>query len=168
VWDAHTRARIGRLATPATPTAVHFSPDGRLLAVGYPNGQSHLWSTDTWKPTSSLLAGDTGDIYALAISPDGEILATGSSDRTVRLWDIDTEQTIGAPLAGPGRGVGGVAPYFTHDGSGLIASYDTGIAYLWDIRAESLARHACQVAGRRLTRQEWKAFLPGRDYDPAC
>jgi WD40 repeat protein len=104
----------------------------------------------------------------LAISPDGEILATGSSDRTMRLWDIETQQTIGTPLAGPGRGVGGVAPYFTPDGSGLIASYDTGIAYRWDIRAGSLARHACRVAGRRLTRQEWKEFLPGRDYDPAC
>jgi WD40 repeat protein/DNA-binding SARP family transcriptional activator len=168
VWDTHTRARVKRLTIPATPTAVHISPDGRLLAVGYPNGRLHLWSTDTWKPMSRLLAGDTGDIYALAISPDGEILATGSSDRTVRLWDIEGQQTIGAPLAGPGRGVGAVAPYFTTDGSALIASYDTGIAYRWDIRPESLARHACQVAGRRLTQQEWKEFLPGRDYDPAC
>jgi WD40 repeat protein/DNA-binding SARP family transcriptional activator len=168
VWDSHTRARIARLAIPDAPTAVHFSPDGRLLAVGYPNGRLQLWSTDSWKPMSRLLAGDTGDIYALAISPDSGILATGSSDRTVRLWDIETQQPIGAPLAGPGRGVGGVAPYFTPDGWGLIASYDTGIAYRWDIRPESLARHACRVAGRRLTRQEWKEFLPGRAYDPAC
>ena len=168
VWDPHTRARIARLAIPATPTAVHFSPDGRLLAIGYPNGRLQLWSTDAGKPVSRLLAGDTGDIYALAISPDNAILATGSSDRTVRLWDIETQQTIGAPLVGPGRGVGAVAPYFTPDGSGLIASYDTGIAYRWDIRPRSLARHACRVAGRRLTRQEWKEFLPGRDYDPAC
>ena len=168
VWDPHTRARIAHLTIPDTPTAVHFSPDGRLLAIGYPNGRLQLWSTDDWKPVSRLLAGDTGDIYALSISPDNAILATGSSDRTVRLWDIETQQTLGAPLVGPGRGVGAVAPYFTPDGSGLIASYDTGIAYRWDIRPESLARHACRVAGRRLTRQEWKEFLPGRDYDPAC
>ena len=77
VWDPRTRARVRRLAIAATPTAVNFSPDGRLLAVGYPNGRSHLWSTATWKPISRLLAADTGDIYALAISPDGEILATG-------------------------------------------------------------------------------------------
>jgi WD40 repeat protein len=97
VWDPHTRARIARLAIPAAPTAVRFSPDGRLLATGYPNGRLQLWSTDAWKPASRLLAGDTGDIYALAISPDNAILATGSSDRTVRLWDIETQQTIGAP-----------------------------------------------------------------------
>ena len=41
-------------------------------------------------------------------------------------------------------------------------------AYRWDLRPESLARHACQVAGRRLTRAEWTEFLPGRDYNPAC
>jgi WD40 repeat protein len=159
---------VTRLAVPDTPTAVRFSPDGRLLAVGYPHGRSHLWSTATWKPVSRLLVGDVGEIYALAISPDGRMLATGSLDRTMRLWDIETEQAIGAPLPGPGRGVGAVAPYFTPDGSGLIAGYDTGLAYRWDLRLESLVRHACQVAGRRLTRAEWEEFLPSRDYDPAC
>ena len=59
-------------------------------------------------------------------------------------------------------------PSFTFDGTGLIAAYATGDAYRWDIRPESLARHACEVAGRRLTRDEWQEFLPGRDYAPAC
>ena len=86
----------------------------------------------------------------------------------MRLWDIETQQAFGTPLPGPGRGVGAVAPYFTPDGAGLIASYDTGHAYRWDLRPESLTRHACQVAGRRLTRAEWEEFLPGRDYEPAC
>lgn len=122
----------------------------------------------SWKPVTRLLAGDVGDIYAVAVSRDGRTLATGSLDRTVRLWDIETQQAIGTPLPGPARGVGAVAPYFTPDGAALIASYDTGRAYRWEIRPESLARHACEVAGRRLTRAEWTEFLPGREYDPAC
>jgi WD40 repeat protein len=168
VWDAGTGARVRRLDVPGTPTAVRFSPDGGLLAVGFANGMSRLWSTESWSPVSRVLAGDTGDIYALAISPDGAALATGSSDRTVRLWDVETGQAIGVPLPGPGRGVGAVAPYFTPDGSGLVAGYDTGLVYRWDIRPESLVRHACRVAGRHLTRREWQEFLPSRDYDPAC
>ena len=37
---------------------------------------------------------------------------------------------------------------FTPDGGHLIATYDTGRAYLWDIRPV-VTRHACPVAGRR-------------------
>ena len=128
VWDADSRRRVAGLDVPDVPTAVRFSPDGRLLAVGYPHGRSRLWSTTNWKPATRLLAGDVGTIYAVAISRDGRTLATGSEDRTVRLWDIESQQAIGAPLPGPGRGVGAVAPYFTPDGAALIASYDTGRA----------------------------------------
>ena len=168
VWDAASRRRVARVAAPDTPTAVRYSADGRLRAVGYQNGRSQLLSTADWKPATRPLGNDAGEIYAAAISRDGRTLATGSADRTVRLWDIETQQAIGTPLPGPGRGVGAVAPYFTPDGTALITSYDTGRAYRWDLRPESLARHACQVAGRHLTRAEWTEFLPGRDYTPAC
>jgi hypothetical protein len=50
----------------------------------------------------------------------------------------------------------------------LLAVYESGEGYRWDIRPQSLARQACRVAERRLTRAEWAEFLPGRDYDPAC
>ena len=50
----------------------------------------------------------------------------------------------------------------------LLAIYDAGCAYRWNVRPSSWARHACTVAGRRLTRSEWEDALPERDYDPAC
>jgi WD40 repeat protein len=145
---------------------MRFSPDGRLLVMGYRRGRSHVWSTRTWKPITRLLAGDADQILQAAITADGHTLATGSEGGTLRLWDIETEQAVGAPL--PGLPNQRVIPYFTPNGTRLIASYESGRAYLWDIRPESLARHACQVAGRRLTREEWSEFLPSRDYDPAC
>jgi len=61
-----------------------------------------------------------------------------------------------------------VIPFFTPDGTRLVAASDTGRAYLWDLQPGSLVDMACRVAGRRLTRAEWKQFLPGRDYSPAC
>ena len=84
----------------------------------------------------------------------------------VQLWDIRSGQALGAPL--PGVPSSGVIPAFTPDGGHLVAAYASGRAYVWDIRPASVARHACAVAGRRLTRAEWEEFLPGRDYDPAC
>ena len=50
----------------------------------------------------------------------------------------------------------------------MLALNAGGRAYVWDIRPASLVRQACAVAGRRLTRAEWAAFLPGRAYAPAC
>jgi hypothetical protein len=49
-----------------------------------------------------------------------------------------------------------------------LPAQDNGRAVRWDIRPASLAKHACDVAGRRLSRAERSEFLPGREYAPAC
>jgi WD40 repeat protein/DNA-binding SARP family transcriptional activator len=166
IWDAHSRRLAHRVRIVNFPGFTRFSPDGRLLAVGDRFNRTQVWSTASWKPVTRWLGGDASGILTAQISPNGRTLATGSDTGILRLWDIESEQAIGAPLPGvPSRAV---VPTFTPDGKRLIASYDTGRAYIWDIRPQSLASHACQVAGRRLTRAEWAEFLPRRDYDPAC
>ena len=155
-----------RVPTGANTNLVRFSPDGRLAAVGNNSGRAQVWSTTTWKPVAPAVAGHAGALNGAAISPNGRTLATGGDDGMIRLWDIRTGQSVAAPL--PGVSHRTVVPSFTSDGTHLLAAYETGDAYLWDIRSESLARQACRVAGRRLTRAEWNEFLPGRAYDPAC
>jgi hypothetical protein len=39
---------------------------------------------------------------------------------------------------------------------------------LWDVDPASWLKRACAVAGRPLTQQEWREFLPGRPYQPSC
>jgi WD40 repeat protein/DNA-binding SARP family transcriptional activator len=162
VWDTRSRQRLRSLHIAGV---TRFSPDGRLLAVGNRFGRARVFSTQTWKPVTRFLVGDPSGILAAVISRDGRTLATGSDTGTVRLWDIPTQQAVGALPGEPSRAA---VPHFTRDGTHLIASYDNGRAYLWDLRPERLLRQACQVAGRRLTREEWAEFLPDRDYDPAC
>jgi WD40 repeat protein/DNA-binding SARP family transcriptional activator len=150
----------------AGASSARFSPDGRVLAVGMSSGETQLWSTRTWKPVSRALGGHTDEVVDVAVSPDGRTLASGSWDGTVRLFDIATEQPLGAPLrAVPSRVV---EPEFTPDGAFLFAVTNVGKGYRWDVRSSAWARRACAVAGRSLTRQEWKDVLPGRTYDPAC
>jgi WD40 repeat protein len=134
--------------------------------MGDIHGRARIWSTDSWEPVTRWFAGHTETITGLAIGRHGRTLPTGSYDGRVRLWDIETEQAIGAPL--PGLPKGPVWPLFTPDGTRLIAAYETGDAYRWDIRPESLVRQACRVAGRRLTRAEWTEYFPSRDHNPAC
>jgi WD40 repeat protein/DNA-binding SARP family transcriptional activator len=164
VWDTRSRRRVRSVRVTGWAD-VDISPDGRLLALGYRTGGAQLWSTATWRPVGRNFAADAGGIESAQISRDDRALATTTETGVVRLWDIKTGQAIGTALPGvPSRPA---VAYFTARGH-LIASYDTGRAYLWDIRPGSLARHACEVAGRRLTRTEWDEFLPGRDYNPAC
>lgn len=145
--------------------SVRFSADGRLIALANSNG-AQVWSTEGWTPITRVFSGQGGPNWWIAISQDGSMLVTGSLDGTVRLWDIESEQALGAPLPGlPGHRVTELP---TPDGKAIIAGYDTGQAYRWDIRPQSLVGQACLVAGRVLTRAEWDEFLPGRDYKPAC
>jgi WD40 repeat protein len=165
-WDARTHRRLRRLRLPRLPGFMRFSPDGSLFAIGNRYGESRVYDAASFTPVTRVLAADAGGITSAAITPDNRTLATGSQNGVVQLWDIPSGQALGAPLPGvPSRAV---TPLFTPDGSRLVAAYDTGRAYLWDIRPASLTRHACQVAGRQLTRAEWDEFLPGRDYAPAC
>ena len=165
-WDVRTRRRVRALKFARIQSLARFSPDGRLFAVGNRSGETRVYETATFKPVTRVLADDAGGIVGAAITPDNRTLATGSETGAVQLWDIRSGQALGAPL--PGVPSSGVIPAFTPDGSRLVATYASGRAYVWDIRPSSLIRHACDVAGRRLTRAEWEEFLPGRAYDPAC
>jgi WD40 repeat protein len=165
-WDVRSRRRVRRLHFARLPAFARFSPDGRRFAVGNRYGETRVYDAATFKPVTRVLSGGAGAIVDAAITRDGRMLATGSETGGVQLWDIPTGQALGAPL--PGVPSHAVTPAFAPDGGHLVAAYDTGRAYLWDIRPASLAQHACEVAGRRLTRSEWTEFLPGRPYDPAC
>jgi WD40 repeat protein len=164
IWDVRRRQRVTTLRPAGGAGFGRFSPDGRFLAVGDLPGRVQAFSTATWKPVTPSFAG--GRATWAAFSGDGRTLATGNTDGTVRMWDIASGQGLGAPLTGVSNSL--VQPIFTPDRTHLIAGYQNGRAYRWDIRPASLIRQACEVAGRRLTRAEWNEFLPGRTYEPAC
>jgi WD40 repeat protein len=164
IWNVRQRRRVATLRPAAGAASARFSPDGRRLAVSDTRGRVTLYSTATWKPATGTLTG--GKASWLTFSPDSQTFAAGNADGTVRLWDVRSGQALAAPL--PGLPNSAAVPMFTPGGTHLIAAQANGRAFRWDIRPASLIRHACSVAGRRLTRAEWKAFLPGRDYDPAC
>ncbi len=41
-----------------------------------------------------LLAGHTGEVFALAFSPDGSLLASGGGDQTIRIWEPATGRDV--------------------------------------------------------------------------
>ena len=167
ILDAATLRRRASLSESKTVwDLARFTPDGRYIVAGSYKGWVRLWSTQTWRPVSRVFTGPAGRVEWESTSPDGRTLATGGPDGAIRLWDLRTQQPLGAPLPGvPNRAV---VPQFTSDGAHLFAVTNAGRAFRWDVRPSSWASHACEVAGRPLTRAEWNDALPGRDYNPAC
>jgi WD40 repeat protein/serine/threonine protein kinase len=108
LWDATTGRASGaplrdeiqglRMHPPlASYLPLAFSPDGKLLASGSPDGRARVWDTTTREAVGPRASHD-GPVFKVAFSPDGAILATGSKDGTVRLWDVKTWEPIGPTL----------------------------------------------------------------------
>ncbi|WP_028066982.1 nSTAND1 domain-containing NTPase [Solirubrobacter soli] len=167
IVDAATHRLLASLPDTETVTDLaRFTPDGRFVVAGSWKGWARVWSTKTWKPASRRFTGHAGRVEWQSTSADGETLATGGPEGSIRLWDLRSQRAFGAPL--PAIPNHYALPQFTPDGTYLFAITDAGRAYRWDMRPSSWARHACDVAGRPLTRAEWAAALPDRAYAPAC
>jgi WD40 repeat protein len=69
-------------------TALSFTPDGRLLAVGDSEGSISFYNRDTWKKVSTL-AGHFAEIKGLVFSPDGKNLISFSQiDGLIKTWGM--------------------------------------------------------------------------------
>ena len=79
------------------------------------------------------------------------------------LWDVPTETLLGS-VGVKGESVAGFAPGTSQV---LIASPD-GEVSIWDPRPETAVKAACQIAGRDLTAQEWRTYLPNRERQMVC
>jgi WD40 repeat protein len=146
--------------------SVTFSPDGSLLFVGQYDGTGRLFSTQTWKPVGRPLEAHTGRITFPEFTPDGRTLVTAAADGTVVLWDVATQKPIGSPLRFARNTF--VSAALSPDGSRLYAVSTTGEGISFDMSPEAWKRHACLVAGREPTADEWRGALPGRPYEAVC
>ena len=112
------------------PTALEFSPDGNILAIGNINSSIQLWNLTT----SELIAtftGHTSNVYRLAFSPDGNTLASGSSDGTVRFWNIRTKAPRKTSITGH-EWIRSAS--FMKSNSKLASVSSDGIVTAWDLK----------------------------------
>ena len=167
VWDVARRSRIMMLPVDVEGYygAIAFSPDGRALATGgLGNPIVRIWDVGTGKLVREL---DQGSAAAMTLdfSPDGRVLAVAGFEPVASLWDVATGARIGPTLtAGSRRTQIDLSP----DGRRLLETHGDGRGAIWDVNPQSWARRACTLTNRTLTREEWKEFLPGRPYEPAC
>ncbi len=166
LWDVATGRVLGDLSTghSASEVRVAFSPDGKLLASG--TGDAiRLWDVATGRLLGELAAGRRGPVMSATFSPDGKLLASANGD-VVILWHLATMRPLGGALAGHKSSVLSVA--FSHDGRTLVSGSGDTYLILWDISVESWKAHACRIANRNLTPDEWRQYLPDEPYRKTC
>ena len=156
-----------------TLTTMAVAPDGRSLATGDTGGTIRMWDLSTRRAYGAPLAGHTKAVTTLAFGPDG-LLASGARDGTVRLWDPATRRQIGGVVNDnttvDTRLTGDLtAVEFRPGGKALFTTDFLGLVQQWDIaRPADLKAAVCAIANRRLTSEEWKRYLHGREMSKVC
>jgi WD40 repeat protein len=143
---------------------VAFSPDGRTLATGAPNG-AILWNIATKLPIGAPL--NTAAVQALAFSPDGTLLATASKDGMIRLYDAASHQQVGSILSAGSDAIQDLA--FSPDGSLIATANGDGTVRIWgSVPTNDLLPRVCALAGGSLTKQQWNSDVPSVPYQKIC
>jgi WD40 repeat protein len=143
-------------------TTRYPSPDGKRLIVGSNSGTGLLDAT-TMRWISRPSAAQAGMVGGgTRFSDDGTLVASVSNGR-LSYWDGRTGAYLGsATVDWDGD------PVFTADDSELIFAGETGTVVSWNLDPASWVATACRLAGRSLTEEEWRTYLPDRPFVPVC
>jgi WD40 repeat protein len=163
-WDARSGARVFQRNLADHATAIGFSPDSRTLGIGTESGQLLFWNARNGRPRAAPLHAAAANIDTVSFSPNGSLVAAGAYDRTSTLWDVRSHRQVGDTF--PEQVGAAPAVLFEPDGR-LLIYYDSNAAQ-WPSSARAWERFGCQVAGRDLTRAEWRNLLPTRRYMHVC
>ena len=96
---------------------------------------------------------------------DSNLLLTAAPHEvggSARLWDLDVGSQIGVSFPAAGEGSWMSADDELVTGEGLVT-------HLWPVDIATWPDHACRIAGRSLTSDEWNAHGPtGVAFEPVC
>ena len=162
-------------------SAVAFSPDDEMMALGQATGVDELTHTiHLADPITGQLLGDPlvghpgRDVTGLGFNSDGTLLVSSGGNRSgdptgeLSIWNVADRSLHMSTLRVANEEVADLALDETHEGLRVAAADQAGVL-LWDLDVGSWQQRACDVAGRDLTNEEWTAlvgsFLP---YESTC
>jgi WD40 repeat protein/DNA-binding SARP family transcriptional activator/class 3 adenylate cyclase len=147
----------------ATPT---FSPDGRTYWLGGWDGRVVRVDVATGELSGPPERVHDAPVTWLAFSPDERTMLSQAADGKLALWDATTGDPTAVVQPGPAS-LGAKAAY-SDDGQTVIVAYDDGSIVSFATDPNAWEAHACEVAGRNLTPDEWNDVFPDRAYERTC
>ncbi|MFE7042339.1 trypsin-like peptidase domain-containing protein [Streptomyces atratus] len=148
---------------------VEFSPDGKTLAVGEPEGVA-LWNADGTQRVGRLPAPERGgdrQVSNLRFSPDGRSLVGVVGENRIQIWDVPSRQPVGGVLPGVGDRLLDVV---FDDKGNLHLAGEKVRSYTLTLDPDKLAGDICRRVRRakNLTRAEWAQNVPNAPYQKVC
>jgi WD40 repeat protein len=151
-----------------------FSLDGHTLASASLDKTVILWDMRAPQYPREIqalqghIAGIRGGVCRLAFSPDGHTLASIDLSGTIILWDVRAPQASRNIQTLQGCPPRAIHLAFSPNGHTLTSASRNGTIILWDLDPASLARKACRIAGRNMTREEWRQYMDDKPYRKIC
>ncbi|HET7276673.1 MAG TPA: BTAD domain-containing putative transcriptional regulator [Dermatophilaceae bacterium] len=139
------------------------SPDGKRLLVNTGDTGVGLVDAATMQWISRPNAVQAGLVgYMSVFSDDGSLVASVNESR-LSYWDGRTGAYLGTVTVYEDG-----APSFSKDNTQLLFAGAGGSVLTWNLDPRSWVATACRLAGRPLTEQEWRNYLPDRPFVPVC
>jgi WD40 repeat protein len=137
LWNTATGHPICTLASAGTSGtgSAAFSPNGKVLAVGYDDGTGQLWNVASRQPMGKSLPsaagapspGDGPNPPDFTFNPDGKTVLQLYDDGTIQVWEISAQAANGD--FSPNGVV--TAAAFTPDGKTVVIGDNVGVS-LWN------------------------------------
>jgi WD40 repeat protein len=134
--------------------------------VGIGEDYARIYDMHTLEPISTL-ARAAGGGNRITASADGRTLLNVGYNNTLALYDLEASIALAGPLAGPADAIRVPGGFLTADGETLLQALPDGVR-VWDLRTKDQAAHACALAGRELTADEWSTYFPGEERVATC
>ncbi|MFI7125576.1 WD40 repeat domain-containing serine/threonine protein kinase [Nonomuraea sp. NPDC050153] len=133
--------------------------DGSRIALNQPDGIS-LWDGELKTRLGSFPYVPDGDPQMLTWSPDKSMIAGFQGGARIRLWDVASRRPLGVVFDGLGGDTNGLWLEFSADGRKLVSLTDDGTLRTHDLDEHRVAGTVCERAGRGLTAEDWRTYLP--------
>ena len=155
------------------PTAVAWSHDGKLLALGTRRGTLELYDAATLQPRASAGVIIPGAVQSVSFSPDDRSLVAGGTDAEMAVFTVPDLNREGTRIQFAGTANGDWFAFYNPRGDivGLAPTGANGDRLRWftfPARSSELLSTACQLAGADITPQQWTRYVGPRPYRHVC
>ena len=136
LWDVYTKNILTISSRFGDPSALAFSPDGKMLASSA--WDIRVWDVETGRQLFQS-ARQTIPLTALSFSVDSKTLVSGNRDGELIVWNLDAPRLNPQPFRAPMDDRLSISALAcSPDGQTVVSGGWSGTLGLWDIRTRKL------------------------------